>query len=166
MLTFESLSEFALQKYTWTHCSGHPGCSLARVISCRWLSPSRLAFANTRPRFSCLWVAKAAGAPQRRGGPICPSCCEPSHRINMPSARAFTAATDSAPEAPWRRPVFAKGRKIPLRIVEVGLWPHSSGAGCAGLPLITREMVQERSCAEITHRDDQMWLTLFTCGGK
>ena len=98
-----------------------------------------------------------SGSPRRpeprAGGPICLSCRTPPRRMNLyPVSRAFTAATESAPEAPWRRRVFAKQRKIPLRSAGSDLTLPRRRAWCPAFnhPWSgARRSPRRRGCAEI-----------------
>ena len=98
-----------------------------------------------------------SGSPRRpeprAGGPICLSCRTPPRRMNLyPVSRAFTAATESAPEAPWRRRVFAKQRKIPLRTAGSDLTLPRRRAWCPAFnhPWSgARRSPRRRGCAEI-----------------
>lgn len=108
-----------------------------------------------------LFVGSPRRPEPRAGGPICLSCRAPPRRMNLYSvSRAFTAATDSAPEAPWRRRVFAsRGKSL---FAPRALTSLSRGGERDALPLITREAVQGEArggeaARKSPHRDYQMW---------
>lgn len=103
-------------------------------------------------------VALIAGAPAAARRPHLSQLLLTSHQINIPTRGAFTAATDSIPEAPQVPGCLRSCRKS-LFAPPGG--PDLTPAPCTRLSLISREMMQGAKpcgggCMEITHGDDQM----------
>lgn len=170
VLKFECLSESALQKYMWTHYSGHLGSSLAPRHFVLGLSPSRLAFANIRDT-----LFSRPGPPRR-----------PEPRSGEQAPFDPAAANHRAKSISRQKALSPQQLIAPRRLRDVAGCLLSEGkslfappaltslpAECACLSLITRETVQggeavrrRGGAAERTHGDDQMWLMLFTFEGK
>lgn len=169
VLKFECLSEFALQKYMWTHYSGHLGSSL------------------TPRHFVLLAEPISPGICKHRGhafliGQVLQSGQKPAAAARrLPLSQLLLTITPNQ---------YPLGRRFHLSLQQL-IAPQRLGdvAGCllsegkslfasplalsslpverACLSLITREMVRRRGPpAEITQGDDQLWLMLFTFEGK
>ena len=143
-----------------------PGSSRAHVISCRGPRPSRLALANTPPRVSCS-LGRQGGRSPGQAARFVSAAEHPPRRMNLYLlGRAFTAATDSAPEAPWRRRCLqSRGKSL---FAPRALTSLSRGGERDALPLITREAGQGEArggeaARKSPHRDYQMWHAFHLC---